>query len=456
MKELPQLEKLSNKETHELIMELWGELQRTREELEKLQQELTGSKKVKKTSENSSIPPSVGIKAETEKTAKKKGFGHSKGGRKLSTEPDQIIISQAEICPHCESQVDKAEQHLHAVYEKIELPKIVPIVTQIRQYGGKCSNCEKSYVSAVPVGMEQGSPFGRSIESLATYLRYSHAISYERMSQIMTEVFNVKISEGGLAELFKRVKSRLEPQVQGILERLQSSRLVCSDETSARVNGKNEWEWVFQNAEVCLHVIRPSRGADVITEVMGEHQPEVWVSDLFSAQKKNPAKTWQVCLAHQLRDCQYAIDAGDTIFAPMFKRLLLRAFVIHKKREKYADSTRYQYRCDLNRRLKRALALVPTQEDGIRLHKRYTKIQEHLFLFLDDVTIPPTNNSSEQALRLSVIFRKVTNGFRSDWGKNLFAAVRSIVNTGRRQGFSAFQAIINALSPISSLSFIPP
>lgn len=456
MNELPQLEKLSNKETHELIMELWGELQRTREELEKIQQEVAGSKKAKKTTKNSSIPPSVGIKAETEKPAKKRGFGHSNGGRKLNTEPNQIITSQAEICPHCQSQVEKEGQHLHAVYEKIELPKILPIVTQIRQYGGECPNCKKSYVASVPVGMEQGSPFGRSIESLATYLRYSHAISYERMSQIMTEVFNVKISEGGLAELFKRVKSRLEPQVQGILERLQSSRLVCSDETSARVNGKNEWEWVFQNEEVCLHLIRPSRGAGVIAEVMGDNQPEIWVSDLFSAQKNNPAKTWQVCLAHQLRDCQYAIDAGDAIFAPTFKRLLLRAFVIHKNREKYTDSTLYQYRCDLNRRLKRALALVPNQEDGIRLNKRYTKIQEHLFLFIDDATIPPTNNSSEQALRLSVIFRKVTNCFRSDWGKNLFAAVRSIVNTGKRQGLSAFQAIINALSPISSLSLIHP
>ena len=26
----------------------------------------------------------------------------------------------------------------------------------------------------------------------------------------------------------------------------------------------------------------------------------------------------------------------------------------------------------------------------------------------------------------------VTNGFRSDWGRDLFAAVRSIVNTGKR------------------------
>ncbi|MFN9818827.1 MAG: transposase [Pseudanabaena sp.] len=70
-------------------------------------------------------------------------------------------------------------------------------------------------------------------------------------------------------------------------------------------DGKNQWEWVFQNEEVCFHIIRPSRGGDVITEVMAEHQPEVRVSDLFSAQKTNPATEWQVCLAHQLRDCQY-------------------------------------------------------------------------------------------------------------------------------------------------------
>ena len=53
--------------------------------------------------------------------------------------------------------------------------------------------------------------------------------------------------------------------------------------------------------------------------------------------------------------------------------------------------------------------------------------------------------------RWSVIFRKVTNGFRSDWGRDLFAAVRSIVNTGKRQGFSAFESILIALNPLKSL-----
>jgi transposase len=69
-----------------------------------------------------------------------------------------------------------------------------------------------------------------------------------------------------------------------------------------------------------------------------------------------------------------------------------------------------------------------------------------LLLFLNDESIPPTNNSSEQALRWSVVFRKVTHGFRSDWGAQLFAQVRSIVNTARRQGISAFDAIARALS----------
>jgi hypothetical protein len=62
-----------------------------------------------------------------------------------------------------------------------------------------------------------------------------------------------------------------------------------------------------------------------------------------------------------------------------------------------------------------------------------------------------TNNSSEQAIRMSTVFRKVTNGFRSEWGRDLFAAVRSVVNTGKRHGLSAYQAIQKALSPIGSL-----
>jgi len=93
----------------------------------------------------------------------------------------------------------------------------------------------------------------------------------------------------------------------------------------------------------------------------------------------------------------------------------------------------------------------PPTSTLLRLKKRYAKIKENLFLFLVASTIPPTNNSSEQAIRMSTIFRKVTNGFRSDWGRDLFAAVRSVVNTGQRQGLSAYQSILKAVGSNSSL-----
>ena len=60
--------------------------------------------------------------------------------------------------------------------------------------------------------------------------------------------------------------------------------------------------------------------------------------------------------------------------------------------------------------------------------------------------VEPTNNGSEQKLRPSVIFRKVTNCFRSEWGAKLYADLCSIVSTGRLHGRSPLAAIREALT----------
>ena len=75
------------------------------------------------------------------------------------------------------------------------------------------------------------------------------------------------------------------------------------------------------------------------------------------------------------------------------------------------------------------------------MRKRFAKIRSNFFVFVTNRKVPYTNNTSERALRPSVVFRKVTNGFRSQWGGHLFAAVRSVVDTGRQNGLSVFQAI---------------
>jgi transposase len=453
MDKLPELERLSESGKDALITALWAEVQRLKARLATLEAK---PHEPGKDAHNASVPPSQTPKPNLPtgprtRTRREASVGRAGGGRPLHPGPDQVIIAQAKTCPHCGGAVQAHEQRVQAVYDKIELPPIKPIVTRVEQHGGPCPHCGQTYVAPVPVEMEPGTPFGASIEGLATYLRYTHAISYERLSALFAQVYGVSISEGALANLFRRVKSLLDDRVAEILTRLRSSRLICSDETGARVNGRTQWEWVFQNTEVCVHVIRPSRGHGVIHELLGDHRPTIWVSDLYSAQKHHPAEAWQVCLAHQLRDCQFALEVGDTVFAPRMQRVLLRAFAIHKRRDTLAASTLYQYRCDLKRRVDRCLASQPTNPHGLRLQKRYTKIQENLFLFLEDASIPPTNNSSEQAIRMSTVFRKVTNGFRSDWGRDLFAAVRSVVNTGKRHGLVAFQAIQKALSPRGSL-----
>ena len=84
--------------------------------------------------------------------------------------------------------------------------------------------------------------------------------------------------------------------------------------------------------------------------------------------------------------------------------------------------------------------LRPTNRHGISLRKRFAMIRSNLFVFVTNSRAPYTNNASERALHPSVVFRKVTNGFRSQWGGQLFAAIRSVIDNGRQNGLSVFQA----------------
>ena len=69
------------------------------------------------------------------------------------------------------------------------------------------------------------------------------------------------------------------------------------------------------------------------------------------------------------------------------------------------------------------------------------KIRRHLFVFVTNRAIPPTNNGSERALRPCVTFRKITNGFRTEWGARLYADIRSVIETARRREIGDLEAI---------------
>jgi transposase len=450
---LPNLDHLSHGEKDALIQALWAQVQVLTARMAELEAKLG---EPPKNSDNSSQPPSRDKKPNrddkpTRQGPRKGSLGRKGGGRLLAENPDETVIARPICCAQCQAAFAAADHKLVDRFDKIELPKVRPVVTRVELYAGHCQACGSTTLAPLPEGLEQGSPFSINIVALALYLRFTHAISYRRLTRLMLELFGLSISEGALDAAFRRAMPRLDAEVSAILARLRRARVVCSDETSVRVDGRTCWNWVFQNNEVVIHVVRHSRGAGVVGEVMDGHRPALWVSDLYSAQQGH-APNWQICLAHQLRDCQFAIDAGDTIFAPRMKMLLLRAFALARRRQHLAEGTRRQYRRRLDRDLDVIMALAPTTKDGRRLRKRYGKLRAHLFTFLDHPEADPDNNSSERELRPTATYRKVTGGFRSKWGSDLFAGFRSVVGTAGRRGIGAYQAIKMTLQGKSVLA----
>ena len=456
----PALSQLSEAEKDCLILTLWPLAERVQElmRLVKAQQARIAELEAKlgeppKTSDNSSQPPSSDRKADRPVKGERGGpragsVGRKGGGRSLCAEPDETLVAQASVCAHCGAGLGAADQVLHSRYDKIDLPPVRPVVRRVERFAGQCPCCGGVTVAPVPEGLEEGSPFGLSILAVALYLRFVHAISYKRLVGLFTHLFALEISEGALDSLFRGARGRLDAEVAAILTRLRRARVIGSDETTVRVAGRTCWNWVFQNGEVVIHVIRPSRAGGVVEEVLDGHRPQIWVSDLYSAQIGH-ADDWQICLAHQLRDLQYAIDAGDTVFAPRMKRLLLRAVAYNRRRSVLKETTRREYRRRLERDLDPILASAPTNRHGRRLRKRYLKYRDNLFTFLTYPEAPADNNASERDLRPMAMYRKVTGGFRSTWGADLCASVKSIIGTAQRQGIDAYQALLMVLSGCS-------
>ena len=220
----PDLSRLTEAEKDALILALWARVA----ELEARLNEPT------KTPSDPGLPPSKGHKANRPERERRTGprqgsLGRAGGGRPLAETPDQLVIAKATACAHCRAALAEADQVLHARYDKVELPPVRPVVTRVERYLGRCPCCGGATLAPVPEGMEEGSPFGVSILALALYLRFTHAISYRRLTRLFLHLFALRISEGALDALFRRAKPRFDDAAAAILARLRRARVVCSD-----------------------------------------------------------------------------------------------------------------------------------------------------------------------------------------------------------------------------------
>lgn len=417
------------------IKELEAQLARVAE----LEAELAKLKKPPKTPDNSSKPPSSGQKVDRGGRKKNKRKGRKGTTRKLAENPDYTRDIYAGKCGHCGHHL-KPEDHssVHA-YDHIDIPPVRAETTRVNLHKGKCPCCGKPVKGEAPASMSPGSPFGPNIVALVIYLHTRHMVSYERLAEIMQVMFGLAISEGAIANMLERAAAPFGDEAERIEAVVRGAKVIASDETGARVDGFSCWQWVFSCATAVSHRIAGTRAKAVVEDFLGPARPEVWVSDRYGGQMGH-GKAHQACLAHILRDVQYAIDCGDDVFAPAFKKLLKRALAIGQRRDRLKDGTLLKYQRELDGRLTRLLALEPDNKEGRKLQHAMEKARDKLFVFITRRDVPPTNNISERLLRMAVIFRKVTNGFRSTWGAQVYADILSVMATGNLNGLTALDA----------------
>lgn len=435
--------RLSEAEKDALLIEQAALIERMAARISEL--ELAIKAKPRKTSVNAHIPPSQdgpGRPNRKRDAARPKRPRPSRPGvsRPLSETPDKTERCTLDACPHCGTDVSGAAQRCRHRYDHIDLPVIRPIVTRVELFGGRCGGCGRRYRADAPVGMASGTPFGPGIRSLLLYLHHSHHVSFERLARMAAELFGLAISQGAIANAFRRTQAGLDVARAAIKDRLLSARVIASDETTTRIDGVTHWQWVFLSNRAVLHEIAPRRARSVAEAVLGDRKPEVWVSDRYAGQQEL-AQNHQVCLAHVLRDVQYAIDCGDTVFAPKIRDHLRWAIRVGKRRSELKDSTLAAYAGKAERKLDALVGVPAAHPAGRKLQRQIKAWRTKFFVFLADREVPPTNNVSEREIRPSVVFRKVTNGFRSNWGAQIHAGYRSVTGTARLQGQAHWDAI---------------
>ncbi len=405
-----------------------------------------------KTPDNSSTPPSQGRKASGEATNKPKGKPHAGAHRPLHPNPTSKRDLFATSCQHCGTDVSGRPQFACQAYDHVEIPDIKPDVTRVTLHGGVCSCCGKRFKAQAPDDMAPGSPFGANLRALVIYLRFTQGISFERLARLLSDLLGLEVSEGALVNMLDAARDAFAAQTSTIRARLLCGTALQSDETGLRVGKKNWWFWVFHHADSAVFVAAPTRAKSVVEMFLGEFRPDFWVSDRYGGQMGFAQKAHQVCLAHLIRDVQYAIEAGDDVFALKLRHLLGRACRIDRRKPRLADATLKTYQARLNASLDALMALQPTHKAGVKLQRVIKKIRRHMFVFVTNREIPATNNGSERALRPCAVFRKITNGFRTDWGAKLYADIRSVVETARRRAIGALHAIRLTLagSPLQS------
>jgi len=408
-----------------------------------------------KNSRNSSIPPSKDENRPKKNQSLRKRSGKDPGGQlgrkgrtlEMTTAPDTVIELHPDHCRSCGLSLDKVISTQESARQKVDIPPIKAVWTEYRTFSRQCA-CGSRTVADFPKGVDTPVSYGSNVEGLIGYFHARQYLPFARMKEMMNDVFNISISEGGLHYLLDRFAHRTTPIYEMIKQRISDSKVIGTDETGAKVNGDKHWFWTWQTPQLTYIAHCPTRGKAAIDAHFPQGFPNATiVRDGWRAQAATTAEYHQTCLPHLLRHLNYLNEKYKNIkWGHILRTLLCDAMDLKRDRDMGKDPDQ---RDRILKRLGKLLDRPPDKKykELYTFYKRMCREKEHLFTFLFVQNVPPDNNASERAIRNVKVKQKISGQFKTDRSAQNFAQIRSVIDTTIKNGMN----VLNALTLIAEL-----
>ena len=442
-----------------LVATLLSEIHELKKEVSSLRAELAIYKNPKN-SGNSHIPPSKDEnriprnQSLREKSNKNVGgqVGHQGNTLKMIELADEYINHTPDYCSQCGKDLSIFKEEMVEKRQVIDIPIVMPICTEHAIYRKTCS-CGHCTTSTFPFHVKSPVQYGPRTEAMISYLHSRQYLPFNRIVEYMQDVFGLPISEGGIHCLLKRFTGKAENVYQEIKRRIELSDYIGTDETGAKVNGKRNWFWTWQNEQLTFIAHSLNRGIDTIKTVFKNGLPNAHLThDRWASHFHCKSKGHQVCTSHLLRELNYLEELYKSKWAISFKNLLKKAIELKKSftLEDYykPNKKRQEYEMELTELLEIPIDL--SHHKAVVLQKSLRKLRDSILLFLYHPKIPPDNNGSERSIRNIKVKQKISGQFKSTEGARIYAVNRSVIDTIIKSN----QKVLDGLILIANLETI--
>jgi transposase len=433
-----------------------------------------------KNSRNSSKPPSSDIvkpppKLPGKGRKRKIGAqpGHPKHEHRAFT-PAQIdhhIPYELKHCPVDPSHrlVPLADQQ--KIIQQVELVEQPFVVTEHTAQGYWCEGCQCIHYAAFPAEVVAGGLCGPRLTSLVCYLKGKLHGSYSGIQDFFRDVLGLEVCRGYLAKLNQKAAQAFAQPYAQLLSLLPQQAHLNADETGHKENGHRYWTWCFRAKDFIVFKIHTSRGSDVLLDILGQNFQGSLGADFWGAYRKYARQCGvliQFCLAHLIREVKYLCEFPDPSVQRYGQALLagLKELfdTLHRRAELSAKAFALALATAEAKLWDAALdpILQPRRYPHGQVHRlienlshRFCLHGEGYFHFITHPEIQPTNNSAEQALRFVVMDRHMTQGTRSQRGRDFCERLWTVIATCSLQKRSAYKWIHAAIGAYFKGHLVP-